>query len=210
MDVLFLTSIFQLYPGLKLLFEHNSARKNLLLSACFCWSSWLSLRWMERNFNFGGTIGCTDSYLESFFLQFKDFKLNAKPHDAAGAAKAHSGKGPGYCYVIGRGPFSCLLGHVTALLFCLYVKLFLASIFKFVDFWSSMSCIALDIELADQNFNKELGVLTDGNVQVYQFRPPKSVNPQSKQFGVLESWSEFCGTLDVWITVSFPTLFLEM
>ena len=85
-------------------------------------------------------------------------------HDAVGAVRAHSGKGPGYCYMIGRGTISCLLGHVTGLLFFLYVKLFLRSIFNSVDFSSSMSCIVLDIELAEKNVIKELGVFTDGKV----------------------------------------------
>ena len=35
---------------------------------------------------------------------------------------------------IGGGPNSCLLGHVTGQLFCLYVKIFLPSIFNSVDF----------------------------------------------------------------------------
>ena len=62
------------------------------------------------------------------------YTQNAKLHRAAGAVRAHSGKGPGYCYMTGRGPISCLLGHVTGLLFCLYVKNFLPSFFNFVDF----------------------------------------------------------------------------
>ena len=53
---------------------------------------------------------------------------------AAVAERAHSGKGPGYCYMIGRGPNSCLLGHMTGLLFCLCVKIFLPSFFNSVDF----------------------------------------------------------------------------
>ena len=44
-------------------FEHNSARKNLFLSACFCWDSRLSLREMDQKFEFGGTIGYGYSYL---------------------------------------------------------------------------------------------------------------------------------------------------
>ena len=50
MDVLFLISIFRLYPGLKMSFEHNSDRKNLFLSACFCWDSRLSLHEMDQKF----------------------------------------------------------------------------------------------------------------------------------------------------------------
>ena len=134
MDVLFLISIFRLYQGLKLSFEHKSVRKNFLVSACFFWTSRLSLREMDQKFKFGATIGYDNSYLELLFRHCKIFRLHAILHDAAGAVRAHSGKGPGYCYMIGRGPNSCLLGHVTGLLFCLYVKMFLPSIFNSVDF----------------------------------------------------------------------------
>ena len=89
---------------------------------------------MDQKFKFGGLIGYGNSYLDSVFRYSKVFRLHAILHDAAGAVRAHSGKGPGYCYMIGRGPNSCLLGHVTGLLFCFYVKLFLPSIFNSVDF----------------------------------------------------------------------------
>ena len=38
-------------------FEHNSVRKNLFLSACFCWDSGVSLGEMDQKFLFGGLIG---------------------------------------------------------------------------------------------------------------------------------------------------------
>ena len=126
-------SIFQLYPGLNLSFEDKRVRKNPFLSACFCCDSRLSVGEMDQTFEFGGTIGYGNSYLEVLFRHFKVFRLHAILHDAAGAVRAHSGEGPGYCYMIGRGPKSCLLGHVTGILFCLYVKLFLLSIFNSVD-----------------------------------------------------------------------------
>ena len=65
MDVFFLVSIFRLYPGLKTSFEHKSVRKNLFLSACFCWDSRHSLRETDHKFKFGGTIGYGDPYLEN-------------------------------------------------------------------------------------------------------------------------------------------------
>ena len=89
---------------------------------------------MDQKFTFGGTIGYGDSYLEFLFRHFKVLRLHAILHDTAGAVRAHSGKGSGYCYMIARGPNSCLLSHVTGLLFCLYVKLFLPCILKSVDF----------------------------------------------------------------------------
>ena len=134
MDVLFLMSIFRLYPGLKLSIEHSSVRKNVFLSACFCWDSSFSLRELDQKFKFGRTLGYGNSYLELLFRHFKMFRLHAILHDAAGAVRAHSGEGPGYCYMIGRGPNSRLLGHVTGLSFCFYVKIFLLSICNSVDF----------------------------------------------------------------------------
>ena len=35
-------------------------------------------------------------------------------------------------------------------------------------------------------------------------------NPQNKFFGVQETCTEMCRTVDVWITVGFPTLFAEV
>ena len=134
MDVLFLISVFPLYPGLKMTFKHNSGRKNLVLSACFCWDSGLSLREMDQKFKFGGLIGYGNSCLDSVFCYSKVFRLHAILHDAAGAVRSHNVKGPGYCYMVGREPNSCLLSHVTGLLFCLYVKLVLTFIFNSVNF----------------------------------------------------------------------------
>ena len=134
MDVLFLINVFRLYPGLKMTFEHNSFRKSLFLSACFCWDSGLSLREMDQKFKFGGLICYGKSYLDFVFRYSKVLRLHAILQDAAGAVRSHTGKGFGYCYLIGRGPNLCLLGHVTGLFFCLYAKLFLPSIFNSVDF----------------------------------------------------------------------------
>ena len=37
-----------------------------------------------------------------------------------------------------------------------------------------MSCVVLDIEVADKNVIKELRVFVDGKIQGYPFRPPKN------------------------------------
>ena len=70
--------------------------------------------------------------------------------------------------------------HVTGLLFCLYVKLFLPSIFNSVDFSSSRSCIVLDIELTEKNVIKELGIFIDGSVQGFSFCPLKAFKPNKQ------------------------------
>ena len=179
-DVFFLISLFRLYQGLKVSFEHNSVRKNLFLSACSCWDSEVFLREINQKFIFGGLIGYGNSYLDSVFRSSKVFRLHVILIYAAGAVRSHSGKRHGYCYKIGRGPKSCLLGHVTGLLFCLYVKLFLPSIFKPVNFWSSISLIVLGIELNEKNRKKKLGLFFDGSLKGFSFCPPKTFKPNKQ------------------------------
>ena len=69
-----------------------------------------------------------------FFCESNVFRLHANFYDAAGAVQSPSGKSPGNCYTIARGPVLCRLDYVTRLEFCLYVKLFGPSFFKSVDF----------------------------------------------------------------------------
>ena len=180
MDVPFLMSIFRLFPGFKMSFEHNSVRKNLFLSPCFCWDSRLSSREMEQKLKLGGLIGYGNSYLDSVFRYSKVLRLHPILHDAAGAVRAHSGKGPGCCYMIGQGPNSCLLDHVTGLLFCLYIKLVLPSIFNSVDFSQYDLHFFINTELADKNVIRELGLFIDGSVQRFSFCSSKSFKPNKQ------------------------------
>ena len=69
-------------------FEHNSIRKNSILSACFCWEARLSLwREMDQKNKFDGLIGYGNSYLDSVIRYSKVFRLHAILHDAAGAVR---------------------------------------------------------------------------------------------------------------------------
>ena len=108
--------------------------KNLFLSASYYWDGKFSSRGVDQKILHGRKIGHGDSYLDSVFRYAKIFRLNAILHDAAGAVRLQTGKGPGYCYMIGRGSKCCLLGHVTGPLFCLYVKIFLPCVFNLIDF----------------------------------------------------------------------------
>ena len=134
MDVLFLVIVFRFYVGMNVSFPQNTRRKKLFLSVCQCLDDRVSMREMDQLFPYGGVIGYGNSKLDIIFRHSKVFRLHAILHDAAGAVRSHTGRGPGYCYMIGRGPSSCLLGHVTGLLFCLYVKIFVPCIFNFIDF----------------------------------------------------------------------------
>ena len=116
-------------------FEHKCFfGKNVFLKACFCSAARLFLHEMDQKTKTGGTISYGYSYLKIFFRQFKVIRIYALLHVAARAVRSHSDKCLGYCYMFGREPTSCLLGHVTGLLICLYVNLFLPSTFNIVDF----------------------------------------------------------------------------
>ena len=162
MEVLFLMSFFRVYSRSKLSFEHSGVRKNLFFSSFCCWDARFSSFELDQKSNFAGTIGYWCSYLVFLFRHFKLFRLHAKIHVAAGARGADSSRFRGYLDMIGRGQSSCLLVHVTGLVFCLYVKLLLPSIFDSVDFCNSMSCNVLHFEISDLKLNKDLGVVIYG------------------------------------------------
>ena len=74
-----------------------------------------------------------------------------------------------------------------------------------------MSCIVvLDIEFADRNIIKELGVFFIKKFSVTRLNLQKSTNQQRKHFGEQKICMELFGTVNFWITVSFQTFFLEL
>ena len=154
---------------------------------------------MDRKLKFGGFIGYGNSCLDSVFRYSEVFRLHAIVHDAAGAVRAHSGNGPGYCYMIGRGPNSCLLGHVTWLLFCLYVKIFLPSIFNSVDSWSSLSLIVLDIELTEKNVKKNWDFSLMVLYKEFHFVHQRLLNLINRRHGTQNIFMELRRVVEKWI-----------
>ena len=111
MNVILLVDVFRLYLKVNSKLFHIETRKILFISACFYWNGTLFLRDVDQNFLHGGKVGYGHSYLDSVFLYTKVFRLHAILHDVAGGAvRLQTGKGPGYCYMIGRGPKCCVLG----------------------------------------------------------------------------------------------------
>ena len=140
----------------------------------------LFMRWTKNLGLMGQLIMGTST--RNIVCYCKVLRLNAILHDAAGAVRPHSGIRPGYCYMVRRGPNSFLLGQVTGLLFCFFVKLFLPSIFNFINFWSSTFCIVLDIEVTDKNVFRELGLFIEGKFQEYSLRRPKYYKSTKQPF----------------------------
>ena len=154
---------------------------------------------MDQNFKFGGFIANGNSCLDSVFRYSKVFRLHAIINNAAASFRSNSCKGPGYCYMSRRGPTSCLIGHVNGLLFCLYVKLSLLSIFRPVDFCSSMSLIVLDIELPGKNVIKEWDFLMMVLCKDFHFVHQRLLNLINRRRGRQVIYRELGGKVEKWI-----------
>ena len=158
----------------------------------------------------GGKIGYRDSYLDYVFRYSKVFRKHAVLQYAAGAVQLQNRQGRGYCYMIRRGPNCCLPGHVTGLLFCLYVKIFVPSIFNSTDFWNSMSLIVLGIELTEKNIIKELGFFLMVHYKDFHFVHQRFIILINRRHGTQVIYMELRRVVESWIVMtcllSFTTL----
>ena len=118
-------------------FPRNTIRKNYFLAACKFIFPEVDLELVDSACKYGGKIGINNSKLDLIFRHSKIFRLHAILHDAAGYMKSTAGynKGPGYCYMLPNWKLtnSCYLGHVTGLLFCLYLKIFQCNLFNLLE-----------------------------------------------------------------------------
>ncbi len=107
------------------IFPTNHYRKNYFLAACFTIDFKVDLDVANEKCPYGGLIGIGKSRLDNYLRRYKIFRLHAILHDAAGFMKRYSDSGPGYCYAC---PYvkinSCFLGHVSGIIYCLYLKYF--------------------------------------------------------------------------------------
>ena len=134
-------------------------------------------------------IGYGDSYLDSVFHYSKVFRLRAILHDAAGAVRLQTSRGPGYCYMIRRGPNCCAWSR-DWILFCLWVKIFLHSIFNLVDFRNSLLFVVLEIELTEKTQLKKWDFLLMVLYKDFHFVRRRLFNQINRQHGTQVIYTE--------------------
>lgn len=115
-------------------FADVGVRRKYFLAACQMWNPNVDLNFARKLRPYGGLIGIDNSSLDKYLKESKVLRLHAILHDSAGFVKDVTNMGPGYSYVIPCSIQSCLLGHVTGIIYCLYIKLFHRSLF------SSLKC----------------------------------------------------------------------
>ena len=133
MAIVILVNIFNCHRSLLSIIFENEKRENCFLAACNIWDENINLEEIYQKFSHGGLTGYGNSFLDFFIARLKVFRLHAILHDSAGAVKAITNKGPGYCYMLPHFPRSCFLGHLTGLIFCVFNKIFYPQIFKMLD-----------------------------------------------------------------------------
>ena len=113
-------------------YPQNTVRKNYFLSACQEIDDSVSLDEVDEDCVYGDIIGIEKSKLVYFLIVSKILRLHAVLHDASGYMKARYETGKGYCYAIPFPDFlnCCFFGHVTGLVYCLYIKTFYPKIYR--------------------------------------------------------------------------------
>lgn len=133
-DILLLHNTFKIEIESNPEFENKNKRLLYFLAACSLFDSELDLPIALKLRPHGGLIGIDDSSLDTVLKHSKVFRLHAILHDAAGFVKDYNSKGPGYIYAFGSGSLnSCILGHLSGLIFCLYLKLFRSKTFRMLE-----------------------------------------------------------------------------
>ena len=79
---------------------------------------------------YGGMIGIDNSSWDKHLKNRKILRLHAILHDAGGFIEEIRNEGPDYSYMLPFKLKSCFSGHVTGILFCLYLKYFHSVIFQ--------------------------------------------------------------------------------
>ena len=119
-------TVYQLLDDYSSSLSNNSMRKNYFLAACYLISPSVDIIEIDSHSPFGGLIGVGDSCLDSLLNKFKILRLHAILHDAAGFMKREYNLGPGYLYILNHVPTCfnlCWIGHVTGVLYCIFLAL---------------------------------------------------------------------------------------
>ena len=129
--------IYEIYLTVKKIYPENSDRRNYFLAACslFFFSSKNDLNYdvAIKLRPYGGLIGIDDSSLDKYLKDSKILRLHAILHDAAGFVDEVYNTGPTYCYILPWKCNSSLIGHLSGITFCLFVKLTRPELYQLLE-----------------------------------------------------------------------------
>ena len=122
-----LENIHEIFITLKKTYPENTNRRNYFLAACslffFSTTNDINNDVAIKLRPYGGLIGIDISSLDKYLNDSKILRMHAILHDAAGYVREVYNSGPTYCYVLPWKCNSSLIGHLSGITFCLYIKL---------------------------------------------------------------------------------------
>ena len=126
-----LNQILRVFEIIKQDFSSNTKRKNLFLCTCVVLDPDISLKEVEKKIFLENLL---DTEIPAWItvLQTPTFSDYMQFY-MTGSVKFTTKKGPGYCYVARSLQSSSFLGHLTGLLFSLYVKIFASAVYALFD-----------------------------------------------------------------------------
>ena len=128
-----LKNIHEIYDQIKLDYPKYSERFVYFLAACLYLDPDINLEIVLKLRPYGGLIGIDNSSLDKYLKSYKFLRLHAILHDASGFIAEHSQKGLGYSYALPCPITNAYIGHMTGLMFCLFVKTFKRNLFSLLE-----------------------------------------------------------------------------
>ena len=126
-------------------YPENSDRRNYFLATCsqFFFSSKEDINYdiAVKLRPYGGLIGIDNFSLDKYLNDSKILRLHAILPDAAGFVHEVYNTGPTYCYMLPWKRNNSLIGHLSGITFCLYVKLTKQCLYQLLERWrKDQSC----------------------------------------------------------------------
>ena len=118
--------IHKIYTSLKQTYPDNFNRRNYFLAACslfFVSSDNLNYDILIKLRPYGGLLGIDNSSLDKYLKNCKNLRLHAISLNAAGFIHEIYQQVPTNCYMLPRNCNNSLLGHLSGIAFCLFIKL---------------------------------------------------------------------------------------
>ena len=128
-----LKTIHEIYNLIKTDYPEHNERFLYFLATCLHLDPDVNLEIALKLRPYGGIIGIDNSSLDTYLKSFKVLRLHAILHDASGFIAEYSQKGPGYSYVLPCPITNAYVGHLTGLLFCMFVKTFKRNLFSLLE-----------------------------------------------------------------------------
>ena len=116
--------VHEIYTSLKQTYPDNSNRRNSFLAACsfFVSSDNLNYDILIKLRPYGVLIGNDNCFLDKYLKNSKFLRLHAVLHDAAGFIHDLHLEGPTYYYMLLWVCNNSLLGHLSGIAFCPFIK----------------------------------------------------------------------------------------